>query len=118
MTAKYADPLLESFGKYYEMISGDPADPFYIDANAAVTVDELGRQRDTDALSTGYRDLVGICLRTALVDAMYQKERPLLIMDDPFTNLDDEKMRKGKTFLENIAQTYQIIYFTCSHSRS
>lgn len=118
MTAKYADPLLESFSKYYEMISGSLADQFHIDANTAITVEECGRQRDADALSTGYRDLIGICLRIALVDAMYQEELPVLIMDDPFTNLDDKKMGKGKAFMEKIAETYQIIYFTCSNSRS
>ena len=117
MTAKYADPIFQGFSQYYEMISGDEAVHFHIDANTTVTVDELGKQRDTDTLSLGYRDLIGICLRVALVDAMYQEEEPPLIMDDPFTNLDDKKVNAGMDFIEELAKKYQIIYFTCSASR-
>ena len=98
------------------MISGDTADRFHIDANTAVTVDELGRQRDSVSLSSGYRDLVGICLRMALVDAMYKGEAPFLVMDDPFANLDDKKVAAARRFVEELGKTYQVVYFTCSHS--
>lgn len=118
MTAKYADPILKAFVGYYELISGKPADVFHVDANTAVTVDELGRQREVNTLSHGCRDLIGICLRTALVDAMYQEEPPVLIMDDPFVNLDDARLSAAKRFLAGAAERYQIIYFTCSNSRS
>lgn len=118
MTAKYADPIRKAFGRYYELLSGRTADAFHVDANTAVTVDELGKQREINTLSCGCRDLIGICLRIALVDAMYQEETPVLIMDDPFTNLDDAKFAAAKKFLEKAAEKYQIIYFTCSNSRS
>lgn len=117
MTAKYADPIFQGFSQYYEMISGNEAVHFHIDANTTVTVDELGKQRDTNTLSSGYRDLIGICLRVALVDAMYQEEEPPLIMDDPFANFDDKKVNAGMDFVEKLAEKYQIIYFTCSASR-
>lgn len=117
MTAKYADPILQGFKKYYEMISESAANHFHVDASTTITVDEFGKQRDTVVLSSGYRDLVGICLRMALVDAMYQGETPVLIMDDPFANLDDRKVTACKGFMEMLAERYQIIYFTCSNSR-
>lgn len=117
MTAKYADPILQGFRKYYEMISGGNTDCFHIDANTAVTVDELGKQRNVNTLSYGYRDLIGICLRIALVDAMFQEEEPVLVMDDPFTNLDDRKVRAGREFVKKLGEKRQIIYFTCSTSR-
>jgi uncharacterized protein YhaN len=118
MTAKYADPILKGFGMYYSMLSGREADAFHIDANTNVTVDELGKQRDVIALSSGYRDMIGLCLRISLVDAMYREEKPMLIMDDPFANLDDEKIHGGRELVEKLAETYQILYFTCSDSRS
>ena len=117
ITNRYAAPILESFGKYYEMITSDSADEFRIDANTNITIVEQGKQRETNTQSSGYRDLIGICLRVALVDAMYKEEAPVLIMDDPFTNLDDEKMKQARKFLEYVAQKYQVIYFTCSESR-
>lgn len=117
ITAKYADPILKSFSKYYEMLTNAPADKFRMDANTSVTIEESGKQRETNTLSFGYRDLIGICLRIALVDAMYTEETPLLVMDDPFANLDDEKLAAGKRFLEEVAKKYQVVYFTCCSSR-
>ncbi|MBO6015695.1 MAG: AAA family ATPase [Lachnospiraceae bacterium] len=117
MTAKYTKPIRDSFAKYYEMIALRPADDFYMDANTSLTLAQLGKQRQIDTLSAGYKDLIHVCLRTALADAMYQGEVPMLILDDPFTNLDDEKRNAGKNFLEYIAGKYQVIYFTCSRDR-
>ena len=89
-----------------------------MDANIMVTVTEQGRQREVKTLSTGYQDLIGICLRMAFVDAMYEQEKPMLILDDPFTNLDDDKLIAAKKLLREVAKKYQIIYFTCSDVRS
>ncbi|HOO79294.1 MAG TPA: AAA family ATPase, partial [Lachnospiraceae bacterium] len=66
----------------------------------------------------GNQDLVAICLRLALIHAMYQNEKPFIIIDDSFVNLDDEKVELAKKFLTTIAQEYQVIYFTCHDSRA
>ena len=118
VTMKYVAPLLEHFKEYYGMITQDGAEGFHMDANTTVTVDEYGKQRNVDTLSAGYQDLIGLCLRIAFIDAMYEKEPPVIIMDDPFTNLDDDKVEMGMKFLEEIGKKYQILYLTCSKSRS
>ena len=120
MTARYADPIASHFRRYWEMITGYSAAGIRVDAESKVTIEERGKQRETFLLSAGYRDLAGICLRVALADAMYppgRRERPPLIMDDPFTGLDDEKMDGAIRFLRETGKTYQILYFTCSASR-
>lgn len=48
--------------------------------------------RDSQTLSSGLADILGVCVRVAIVDSMYQDEKPMLIMDDPFVNLDDRNM--------------------------
>ncbi len=113
ITAKYMEPLLTGFSKYYSAVTGTGADSFCIDANTNITVDEFGLQRDTALLSTGYQDLIGFCLRLALIDAMYEGEKPLLVLDDPFVNLDTERLAGAKRLLDTLAQNYQLIYFTC-----
>ena len=57
------------------------------------------------------------CMRLALVDAMYPDEKPFLVLDDPFVNLDEEKVVHGNELLSKIAGEYQILYFTCHSSR-
>ena len=118
LTERYAEPLLKSFAGFYEMISGESASAYRMDANTNLTALEEGKQREIEALSSGFRDLVGICLRTALAEAMFQEEKPFLIMDDPFTNLDDEKLQRGKAFLKKLAEEHQIIFLTCSKVRA
>jgi len=68
-------------------------------------------------LSVGYQDLIGVALRFALADAMYPEEKPFLILDDPFVNFDSQKLARAKQLLDEVAERYQIIYFTCHESR-
>ena len=120
MTARYAKPLREGFAAGWERITGYSAAGIRVDADTNVTIQEMGRRRDFRELSRGYGDLAGICLRIALADAMYppgRGERPVLILDDPFVNLDDEKMTGALRFLGDAGTRYQILYLTCSRSR-
>lgn len=116
-TAKYRNPLMESFSSYYKMLTGETADGYRLDANLCLTREELGDQREMKYLSQGWRNLTALCMRVALVDAMYQKELPFLIFDDPFVHLDQKKTEAGKAFLSKLSKKYQIIYFTCHESR-
>lgn len=117
ITSKYTKPILDSFNKYYSLVTNDITTRFYLDANTKITVEQLGKQREVETQSMGYRDLISICLRIALVDAMYENEKPVLILDDPFTNLDDAKMTEAKQLMDEISKKYQLIYLTCSNSR-
>ena len=116
-TAKYMDPIANGFSKYYQMLTKDDAGEWMIDANINLKVREQGELRDTRWLSAGYQDLIGVCMRLALVEAMYREEKPFLILDDPFVNLDKEKVEAGNQLLVSVGEEYQVIYFTCHDSR-
>jgi len=113
LTEKYMKPLKSSFEKYYRMLTGEDVSCFRLDANANLTVEEQGLPRKPEFLSTGYRDLLGLCMRMALVDAMYQDSQPFILLDDPFVNYDDRKREGGMEFLKSAAEKNQIIYVTC-----
>ena len=116
-TARYMAPIANGFQKYYEILTGDTSRNWMIDANISVKVREYGELRDVNWLSAGNRDLIAMCMRFALVDAMFPDEKPFLILDDPFVNLDDEKIEHGKQLLIALEREYQAIYFTCHESR-
>lgn len=118
ITNRYTSTLMNAFRDSYQAIAKKSADAFHMDANTKLTVDGGGVQRELDSLSAGYRDLVGLCLRIALVGAMYEQEPPMLVMDDPFVNMDDEKVQESLRYLEKISSQYQVIYFTCSDVRA
>lgn len=116
-TANYMAPISRGFSKYYEILTEDESRNWVVDANIDVKIKEQGELRETKWLSAGYQDLIGVCMRLALVDAMYPEEKPFLILDDPFVNLDDERLDRGKDLLLNLDKEYQAIYFTCHESR-
>lgn len=118
--SRYMKPLSESMRRYFTQI--DPAyaggpEEISLDIDLSLHVRANGCTRDGQMLSRGYRDLAYLCVRLALVDVLYRKERPVLILDDPFANFDDEKIRLGRQLLASAAEKYQIIYFTCHPSR-
>ena len=119
-SAKYMDPIFNAFRKYYEILSDDVLQ-YETDANLNLQIRENGGLHDIRLLSSGYKDLVGICRRMAFVDAMYKRdegsEAPFLIYDDPFVNLDDRRLSMAGKFLERVSSEYQILYFICSSSR-
>lgn len=115
--AKYRNPLMQAFAGYYEMISGDSPEHFKMDANLELTNSEYGCQRESRYYSAGWKDLMGICMRMALVEVMFREEKPFFIMDDPFVNLDKEKMQAALDFVRAVGEEYQILYFTCHESR-
>jgi energy-coupling factor transporter ATP-binding protein EcfA2 len=114
---RYIKDIQASFDKYFKMLSGDDGKVFTIDANLNVTYVEKGQPRVPDTLSEGYKDLVGLCRRVAMADAMYASEKPFIVLDDPFVNLDDKKLSGATRFISDVASGYQIIYFTCQSAR-
>lgn len=118
LTTRFMEPILTGFSKYYSILTGEESSKFYLDANMNITREEMGKQRSSEALSTGYRDLIGLCMRIAILDAMYEAQKPTLILDDPFVNLDDNKLKGAKRLLEEVKKNYQIIYFTCQENRN
>ncbi len=84
---------MSGFRKYYTILTGCEPDAYNLDADTKLTVMEQNMPRDIGYLSAGKQDLVGVCMRMALVEAMYKEEKPFLIFDDPFVNLDDNNIR-------------------------
>ena len=117
-TGRYMEPVKRAFDKYYSVLSPDDGREYELDANLNVTVKNRGVSRDTGLLSGGFRDLVGLCRRMAMIESMYGEERPFLILDDPFVNLDNDRVKGGVNLLKRISDPYQIIYFTCHDSRA
>ena len=96
------------------------SDDFELDMSMSVSLHGKsggGRTRTAEFLSTGYQDLASFASRAALVDVLFRREEPILILDDPFVNFDAQKLACAKRLLEELSGKYQIIYFTCHDSR-
>lgn len=117
-TSRYMAPISIAFRRYYELLLDQAqTKDWVIDANISFRRREQGELRDVRTFSAGSQDLIGICMRLALVEAMYPAEKPFLVLDDPFVNLDEAKTAQGMTLLNAVSMEYQVIYFTCHSSR-
>ena len=116
-TSRYMNPFLRSFRRYYGLLTGESAESVQTDADLGITILDQGLPRDPSLMSEGTKDMISLCRRMAMIDAMYPGEKPFLVLDDPFSNLDDERIKGGMRFLHTASLEYQILYLTCHASR-
>lgn len=114
---KYVRPIRESFLSYSALLERALGETIVIDANFNVRFEHGGIERSEEHLSAGQRSICALCFRLALIDNMYAEEKPFLILDDPFVNLDGEHLQKVKALLAELAKNMQIVYFSCHESR-
>ena len=118
LTARYLGKTKAGFLKYAEKIGGVSGESFEMDTDFSITKQEGGTTKPTEAYSRGMQDLYNLATRLGLVDALYEKEKPFILLDDPFTAFDDKKTAAAIKLLKEFAKERQIIYFTCAKSRS
>jgi uncharacterized protein YhaN len=116
LDSNYMDPMKSGFDKYIKML--DQTAVFEINSDLTVSVENNGKPYDSKYLSEGYKDLVNFCSRMALVDALFKNEKPVVILDDPFVNLDEEKLGRAVKLIQQMAKEKQILYFVCHKSRN
>ena len=99
------------------MIESALGEKVSLDRNFGITFERGGETRSDRHLSAGQRSICALCMRIALIDNMFGGEKPFIIMDDPFVNLDGKHMQKTADAVKKIAKDRQIIYFCCHESR-
>lgn len=129
MSARYLGVMQRAFRAYYAALAGitdAEAEVMTLDDRFLAQIEVGGVRREMGYLSRGTGDLVNLCIRLALIDALYGEDaaedgkpvaRPPLILDDPFVNLDGTRLAKARELLGAAAKRYQILYFVCHESR-
>lgn len=118
LTTSYLGPIRESFTRYMEKLTKLTGETFFITPELDVQLERQGHARELGYFSAGQTDAVMLCMRLALVDALFEGEKPFVILDDPFVNLDDERTAQALNLLKELGREQQIIYLTCNSSRS
>jgi uncharacterized protein YhaN len=113
---KYREPLEKNLNRILKEIVKTEIKA-NIDINFNVTIEHQGMQMDVNYYSKGYKNLVDICKRFALIDVLFVSEKPFVILDDPFVNLDDNKLEEAKEVVKKLSKEYQIVYLVCHESR-
>ena len=112
LSSRYLDKMQTAFTQRMEQMGGEQKQ-FSMDTDFGITQREKGKSRSIEYLSSGWRDMVGFCLRLSLADGLFDTEKPCLVLDDPFVYLDSERAEAARRLLDELAKDYQILYLTC-----
>ena len=113
---QYKEPILEAFQKYFQSICTEPLQ-FQMSEDLELSFVDRGLSREQGYLSEGLQDLCRFCQKLAIFDAMFREEKAFLLLDDPFSHLDEKNGARARALLEELAESRQIFYFTCSEER-
>ena len=115
-SSSYLQDMVQGFNTYLDIIDNKNMNT-NVDIKLDVKVDVNGAQKEIKYFSAGYKDLIYICMRFSLINALFKEESPFVVLDDPLVNLDEEKIKKALEVINKFAEKYQIIYFVCNESR-
>lgn len=118
LSMSYLGDVKKHFVEYMEKLSNETGDTIFLNQDLEVTLERRGVARELGFFSAGYSDIVMLCMRFALVDALFPETKPFIILDDPFINLDDSNTKKALELLKKLGEDRQIIYLVCNSSRS
>lgn len=113
----YMDKIEQGFRSYTQQLFPRQLGSVMVDKDLQPHIDVRGAAREVESFSTGLADSILLCMRLALVDALFGEETPFLILDDPFVNLDDEHTHLALALLQKMAEKHQILYLVCNTGR-
>ena len=113
----YVGRVEQGFVRYADALLGEKIGHVMLYRELRLFIDEQGAARDAASFSAGTLDGMMLCMRLALVDALFRKEQPFLLLDDPFVNLDDEATCRALSMLRELAKQRQVVYLTCNTAR-
>lgn len=115
---RYLSKVEQRFNSYMQIWMNNDAVRGILDIDFNTEIKENDKTHVAEGYSTGSCDLIDFCMRLALVDTLFESEQPFLILDDPFVNLDVERLDKALELLDVMAAHKQIIYFVCHPIRA
>ncbi|MGN0817520.1 MAG: AAA family ATPase [Candidatus Coproplasma sp.] len=117
LNEEYVSPIKREFTKLAKVMEKVADVKVVMGKDFALSFESGGELRSADYLSAGQRAAWSLCFRLALIDNMYADEKPFIIMDDPFADLDEDGLAKAKNLLSELSKDRQFIYFCCHESR-
>lgn len=115
---RYISPVENQFKKYSQSLENALGEEIEMDTDFNVSFIRDGKRSGAEYLSSGEMTLCALAYRLAITDNIFEgKEKPFLILDDIFADLDEIHIHMAKKFMESLSQNEQILYFTCHSSR-
>lgn len=106
--------LAKRFSEYLGVISGGRVTSDLPDADR-LDLSILSGQRplEYDLLSEGTKDTVSLAFRLAVVDHLFPEGGGVIVLDDPLTDMDEDRVEQSCELIRECAKRHQVIFLTC-----
>ena len=109
--------ISKTASEFMSIMSNDKYSTLRTNARLGIMLDKDGFAVGSESLSAGTKDAAYIALRIALIMHIYKEERPPIIFDESFCQLDDTRLGRTMELLFSLVKEgIQVIIFT-SHKR-
>ena len=108
------EDLTRRFTEYLSIISGgritsEQPDADKLNLNIATNQRPVGY----DLLSEGTKDTVSLAFRLAVVDHLFPEGGGVIVLDDPLTDMDEDRVGQACALIRKCAERHQVIFLTC-----
>ena len=71
------------------------------------------RVLDFEKLSEGTKETVSLAFRLAVLEHLFPDGGGVIVFDDPFANMDNERAARSYELIKKCAEKHQVIFLTC-----
>lgn len=108
------EDLTKKFTEYLGIISGGHVTSDQPDADKLdLSILSGNRPISFDLLSEGTKDTVSLAFRLAIVDHLFPHGGGVIVLDDPLTDMDEDRVQQACELIKDAAKRHQVIFLTC-----
>lgn len=106
--------LADHFTRYLGIISGGRIESEFPEADKLnMSIYSDNRLLDFDKLSEGTKETVSLAFRLAVLDHLFPEGGGVIVLDDPFTDMDADRTAQSCELIKECAKRHQVIFLTC-----
>lgn len=113
VSQRFVDPVNQDFKKIFDRFNLQDKE-FLIDNNLNINEKSPVGLKNLEYSSQGMQDIISFTKRLILIDKVYAVNKPVIVLDDTFVNLDDNMLELAKKIVKNLSEKYQVFYFCCN----
>ncbi len=114
LTNNPMEGLADSFMSYLDIITEGKITSEFPDGDKLnMNIYSSDRLMSYSKLSEGTKDTVALAFRLAVLDHLFPDGGGVIVLDDPFTDMDTARTHQACKLLQQCATRHQIIFLTC-----
>ena len=113
-TGDKTNDVKNAFNKYLSIISDDKIKSNDLDKDLNLSMVSGKYALRSDYISAGSKETVEFAFKLAVLESLFPDGGGLLVLDDPFVNMDPDRKQKACELVNEFARNNQVIFVTCT----